>query len=57
MAKYRQYNYAQTIMVPVNLEDQLVPVGCPEQFHIYKNNSVWHDTLDRDVLTNKVNTA
>ena len=26
MAKFKSYNYDQTIMVPVNLQDQLVPV-------------------------------
>jgi hypothetical protein len=25
MAKYKKYNYAQMVMIPVSLEDQLLP--------------------------------
>jgi hypothetical protein len=25
MAKYKKYNYAQLVMIPVSLEDQLLP--------------------------------
>jgi len=37
MAKFKSYNYDQTIMVPVNLQDQLVPGSL--EFADLKNHS------------------
>ena len=40
MAKFKSYNYDQTIMVPVNLQDQLVPGSFEFAIHYLVDNAV-----------------
>ncbi len=32
MAKYKPYDYGHRMMIPVSLEEQVVPRGSPEEF-------------------------
>ena len=40
MAKFKSYNYDQTIMVPVNLQDQLVPGSLEFAIHYLVDNEI-----------------
>ena len=40
MAKFKSYNYNQTIMVPVNLKDQLVPGSLEFAIHYLVDNEI-----------------
>jgi len=40
MAKFKSYNYDQTMMVPVNLQDQLVPGSLELSIHYPVDNKI-----------------
>ena len=40
MPKFKSYNYDQTIMVPVNLQDQLVPGSLEFAIHYLVDNEI-----------------
>lgn len=47
MAHYKQYNYNQTMMVPVTLEDQLLPGSLEYAIHYIVDNRINMSIFDR----------
>jgi transposase len=52
MAKYKPYNYSQRVMIPISLEDQLMPGTLEFAIHTLVddriNTSVFDDRYDND---------
>jgi hypothetical protein len=40
MAKFKRYDYSQKVLIPVSLEQQLVPGGLEFVIHTSRNNLV-----------------
>jgi hypothetical protein len=54
MARYKYYDYAQTVMVPVSLEQQLTPGTLEFAMHIlvqrYVDTSIFESRYQNDIV-------